>query len=117
MMEATKGKSFFHRLKNGDLGLAKTYWIYGVLVEILVNLFAGFVPSMQVLAVLMVFFMIYKVVVIIGTWRAANRYEGDRKWAVMAKVATVFSAFSTTLSVFAIFYLALNPELIQAFPT
>jgi hypothetical protein len=31
----------------------------------------------------------YTVVVLIGTWRAASRYQGPKLWTVLAKIVTV----------------------------
>jgi len=34
----------------------------------------------------------YEIPVIIGTWRAANKYKGSKIWAVLAKIAVVLGA-------------------------
>ena len=31
-------KSFFIKLKDGDFGLAKTYWLYGVVVNLVLSI-------------------------------------------------------------------------------
>lgn len=38
-------KGFFSKLSAGDFGLAKTYWLYGVVVGIVINLVIQIVPS------------------------------------------------------------------------
>ena len=82
-------KGFFSKLINGDFGLAKTYWLYGVVVGIVINIAVNILPSLGVLVLVLAATTVYQAVVLIGIWRAANRYQGRTLWAVLAKVATV----------------------------
>lgn len=85
-------KGFFNTLMCGDFGLAKTYWLYGVVVQMIGNmLLTAVAPSLGATLVLILHLalMIYWVVAAIGTWRAADRYQGNKLWPVLAKVAIV----------------------------
>ena len=82
-------KGFFGKLSNGDFGLAKTYWLYWVLVGFVWNFAFQLIESPVLIIVVALAAMAYQVVVIIGTWRAAEKYEGSKFWAVLAKIVVV----------------------------
>jgi hypothetical protein len=89
----TSEKGFFKRLAGGDFGLARTYWLYGVLVSISVNLVSNFfITSIGGLLLLTLAYAAYDVPVILGTWRAARKYQGPRLWANLAKSMTIVGA-------------------------
>lgn len=90
-------KGFFGKLANGDFGLAKTYWLYGVLaggvlVGVVGNIFSNVVTSIGGLVIFMLASTAYEIPVFLGTWRAANKYQGPKIWAVLAKIAVVLGA-------------------------
>ena len=89
-----KESGFFRKLANGDFGLAKTYWLYGVLVGIVVSIISNAITSVGGFVILMLAHMAYSILVIKGTWRAADRYQGPHRWAVLAKIAAVLGAIS-----------------------
>jgi hypothetical protein len=85
------------RLWRGELPLKDAFWNWAVAGGLVVNalssvafLFlvaddhllaayiAGYAPSLP-----------YNVIVTIGVWRAAVRYEGERRWADFARIVTV----------------------------
>lgn len=82
-------KGFFSKLSNGDFGLARTYWLYGVVVGIVINLVIQVVPSIGAIAVVLALATVYQVMVLLGIWRAATRYQGRKVWAILAKFAAV----------------------------
>ncbi len=67
-------KGFFSRLSSGEFGLAKTYWLYGVVIGVALNMALKVVTSLGVLAVALVAVTLYQVMVLLGIWRAASRY-------------------------------------------
>lgn len=83
-------KGFFAKLKNGDFGLAKTYWLYGVLVGVILNIVTRPITSTGLLVIVVLIHTAYRILVIMGIWRAANKYKGSKIWAILAKIATVF---------------------------
>lgn len=89
----TAEKGFFKKLADGDFGLARTYWLYGVLVSISVNLVSNyFITSIGGLLVLTLAYAAYDIPVILGTWRAARKYQGPTLWANLAKSMTIVGA-------------------------
>ena len=82
-------KSFFGKLANGDFGLAKTYWLYGVLVGFVTNILIMAISSTGILVVVSLALVAYSVPLYLGVWRAANKYEGQKIWSILAKIATV----------------------------
>jgi serine/threonine protein kinase len=92
---AKTGKVFFGKLTCGDFGLARTYWLYGVLVSLGVNLLIGLIPVLGVQMALMIVGMAYQILVFIGVWRAAGRYRGRKVWAVLAKIAVVLGVLAS----------------------
>lgn len=77
---------------NGRAGLAKTYWLWGVLSGIPWALALSLVaPSSHLAIVLVLAFVTYYVVVHVGVWRAASQYQGAKIWATLAKVAAAIT--------------------------
>lgn len=81
-------------LWKGNLGLAITYWVYGVL--------GGVVWAVAILALdlkkdsstanlVIVFMAIYYFYVYVGIWRAASKYRGNRLWEILAKFVVVIT--------------------------
>lgn len=95
-------KGFFGKLANGDFGLAKTYWLYGVLVGIVVNIISIVVTSVGGVVILILAYTAYEIPVIMGTWRAANKYEGPKIWVFLAKIAVVLGAIMLAISLLAV---------------
>lgn len=93
-----KEKGFFRKLANGDFGLPKTYWIYGVLVGIVAGNILNLVEPLGPFLILMFAYTAYSVTVLIGIWRAANRYTGRKLWAVLAKIAVVINVILMALA-------------------
>lgn len=83
-----KRNSGIGALWRGDKGLAKTYWIYhfifGGLLGFLFSIAAkkGITPQLQLVAAVL---LTYSVVVAVGVWRAANKYQGPSILAILAK--------------------------------
>ena len=80
---------FFKKLVSGDFGLAKTYWMYSVLAGFIANIFIKNVQSDIAVAMILLLHGIYQAVVLIGTWKASNKYNGKKIWAILAKIAVV----------------------------
>ncbi|TKB77925.1 MAG: hypothetical protein E8D42_11710 [Nitrospira sp.] len=85
---------FFGRLVTGEFGLARTYWIYGVLVGLVVGLAMRLIPSIGLLAIILLMYTAYQTLVLLGAWRAANKYIGSFVWVVLAKVAVALGGVS-----------------------
>jgi len=105
------GKNVFSKLIDGDYGLAKTYWLFGVLVNVGFNILFKVAESTasyprQALAQILILTSIsvaYSVVVVIGTWRASGKYQGPKFWAILARIMVVIGIFGLIVMVLALF--------------
>ena len=76
----------------GRSGLARTYWLWGVLSGIPWGIALSLVKPGSNLAILVVFAVfVYYVIVHVGVWRAASEYEGAKAWAILAKIAVAIT--------------------------
>jgi hypothetical protein len=85
------------RLWNGDLPLPQAFWNWAVAGGLAVNV----ITSISFLALIMGDLIVaafvvghalsvpYNIVVTVGVWRSAGRYEGERRWADLARIVTV----------------------------
>lgn len=79
-------------LWNGRFGLAKTYWLWGVLFGIPWGIALSLVTPGSNLAILVALAVFaYYVIVHVGIWRAASEYEGAKAWAILAKIAVAIT--------------------------
>ena len=92
--------NFLTDLKDGDYGLAKTYWLFGVIGNIVINILILplLTASIILFIVGLIIIVIYTIIVLIGIWNAASDFNGSSFWSVLAKIAVVLgfiSAFTT----------------------
>jgi|AP45_3_1055517.scaffolds.fasta_scaffold51892_1 hypothetical protein len=107
-------KGFFGKLSNGDFGLAKTYWRYGVGVQFVVRIAAIFIIFILsslpagtlefLLVIVSLAFTAYAIPLGMGIWRAANKYEGSKIWATLAKANVILGVFVLALNLLALFF-------------
>ena len=83
--ESTESPGFFKQYINGDLGLAKTYWIFCVGANILFNLLFKVVDNESFIFVLVGVVLIYYTALVVALWRAADKYSGLKIWAFLAR--------------------------------
>lgn len=87
-------KGFIKKLIDGDFSLAKTYWLYGVVGSIVLNLFL-LLPTMSGSMPLLVsaglISIAYAIVVLTGIWNSASKYTGSMFWSVLAKIIVVLN--------------------------
>jgi hypothetical protein len=85
------------RLWNGDLPLQQAFWNWAVAGGIVVNLltsvlFLVLIMGDRLVAAFVVGYALsvpYNIVATVGVWRSAGRYEGERRWADLARIVTV----------------------------
>ena len=85
------------RLWNGDLALADAFWTWAVFGGLIVNLvstgaFLLLIVADRPLAAAIAgyaFSVPYNIAVVVGVWRSAGRYDGERKWADLARIGTL----------------------------
>lgn len=90
----------FFRLWRGELTLPDAFWNWAVFGGLILNVvssvaFLGLVSIGQPVAALIVGYLPsvpYNVVVCVGVWRAAAHYDGERRWADLARIVTLVGA-------------------------
>ena len=89
--------AFFGKLWRGEYSLARTYWLYGVLVgfvyNVIVNVAVVTTGEVGTGFFLMILYLPYYVTLTGGVWRSANTYcatEGKNSlWGRLAQIAVV----------------------------
>ena len=89
----SNGQSSAPSLWRGDRGLARTFWLFGVLVGgALTVLFLVAAQTMDSIIIGLIGFLAvwgWQVSAGVAIWRAAGRYEGNALWATLARIAVV----------------------------
>ena len=104
--------SLIARIWRGEEGLARTFWGYGFAVNavlkgvsllLLAMSGSGRTSGFAVAMLAFLLFMIaYQVFISVGIWRSANRYEGYKGWAFLAKAVVVLGVIQTVASLFGV---------------
>jgi hypothetical protein len=95
--------SYFKRHWRGELSLPRSYWLNGVLIfgiginlVFMVVFYAAIYASEGNTAVVIVVCLLDMVLdlagyiwALVGTWRAAGRYQGPKFWSILARIAMV----------------------------
>lgn len=98
--EAAPSADLFSQVVNGDFGLATTYWVYGFLAAILWAVaIAAISPEPGSTLFKAVFFILaaYYIIVYIGIWNAASKYNGRKVWAIFAKFQVLMAAIPSLI--------------------
>ncbi|MBB5213182.1 hypothetical protein [Microbulbifer hydrolyticus] len=83
-----KGEKYtYAKIFDGEIGLAKIYWVYGVLVGFAASIIISSLNSTREMAALLFIYAIYETLVLVGTWRSASHYGGPKLWAILAKLS------------------------------
>lgn len=94
---------FLTRLLSGRVGLAMTYWVYGVLGGLVWGVGIGSLDlepgggSIKFVSYLLYFYYLF---IYIGIWNAASIYRGNKIWAILAKFIVVITAVPVVISFF-----------------
>jgi hypothetical protein len=94
--------AFWH----GEEPLPTAFWNWAVIGGILVNvatsaLFLALIMHSRPTLALLIGYGVslpYNLFATVGVWRSADRYEGERKWADLAKTATVIGMLLLSLT-------------------
>lgn len=96
-MENNTQNSFPMNLIKGEITLWKTYWLFGVLGNIigsfLIVVFTAMGNTLMFIMVAIV--IVYSIITLIGIWNSASNYTGSKIWAILAQVMVVFGFLST----------------------
>lgn len=99
-------KHFILALWNGQLPLARVFWLYAVVYGTVANLLATMVTFAAIsfgmpgaLAAFIHFLPLpYNIAVSVGAWRSADRYRGLPLCAALARVCVIIWAIAATLA-------------------
>ena len=88
------------RLWRGELTLDSAFWNWAVIGGLIVNVtssaaFLALVMAEQPIAAVIVGYVLsvpYNVAAVVGVWRSAARYDGDPRWAEVARIVTAVGA-------------------------
>ena len=99
----SKNENFFVRFWNGDLSLPMSYWGVGVGIGIVIGLLIGIFIGAAGMSedAIWGFLIPFQIYTVVGIWRSANKYDGTKYWAILAKVAVVLGILSNLLSMLA----------------
>lgn len=93
----------FRKLMNGQYGLAKTFWLFGVLVQFIFQLIMNMSfyligYSALLLIIFSTLLIAYSICQLIGLWRAAELYSGLSLWVLLSKIYIVFGFIMMPIS-------------------
>jgi hypothetical protein len=102
------------RVWRGKIALQYTFWLFGVGGGLALGLpiFSAMmaltdVPDDDTAVVFLAalgFLSVYLTWVIVGVWRAANKYQGEKAWVVLAKIFVVAETAKIVLLVVSILF-------------
>ena len=86
-----------NRLWHGELALQNAFWNWTIFGGLTINvvssgLFLFLIMADRPILALIVgyaFSVPYNVIVLVGVWRSAERFAGERRWADFARMVTV----------------------------
>ena len=95
---------FVNRLWTGEFPLGQAFWRYAVGYGLLLNLvthpafFALLVNDANMVLVVLAFAapVPYNIFIVVAVWRSADRYQGPKAWAELARVGTVIWMLALT---------------------
>ena len=99
----SKNENFFVRFWKGDLSLPMSYWGVGVGINIVIGLLIGLFVGAAGMSedAIWGYIIPFQIYTVVGIWRSANKYNGTKYWAILAKVAVVLGILSNLLSMLA----------------
>ncbi|MBC7650100.1 MAG: MFS transporter [Vitreoscilla sp.] len=98
----TNNENSFVEVWRGNAGLGLTYWGYGVTGGAVWGLMISLVQTTEnktVTIIMGTLFTVYMIVIHVGIWRAASKYQGQKDRALLAKFIVVFTAASVALAI------------------
>lgn len=101
-IEQSSNENFIARIWNGNAGLATSYWFYTVFAGFVWSIAFGMlqiVPGSGAAKLFLSCMAVYFVIVYVGVWRAANKYQGNKGLARLAKFCVVFGVLVTIVPI------------------
>ncbi|MDD2341571.1 MAG: hypothetical protein PHV54_01605 [Tolumonas sp.] len=92
-----KSKFFYTKLLNGDYGLAKSFWLFAFLSNLIMLAILAIAKDFTVatgnvfpLLITAIFVLWWRYITFVGTWRSCISYNGHKIFKVTAKALLVF---------------------------
>ena len=85
----TKIKTFFSKLLTGGFGLPVTFWIFGVLAAVLLDILIKNTSALWPLVAVALIVIIHLVLITFAVWNAAKSYAGLQIWSWGAKLVAI----------------------------
>jgi len=100
---------FLSKLKSGEFGLAKTYWLFGVIIFLPINILLDTgLLSFEALLLVYAPMLTYLYFWTIGCWIAATNYEGAKIWTILTKIILVINISLTAIGVIMMLQVLIN---------
>jgi len=80
-------KGFIVNLREGNLGLGTTYWLYFIIGGNVLFFISAVLP------ILFLVYIPYIVIVLMGVWNSAKKYTGSSIWSGLAQLIVVLNIF------------------------
>ena len=91
-------QGYFKTLRLGEYGLAKTYWLHFITINIIISIIISIIgliiqalnihniynTPIPIISLLIISFWLFNVS--IGLWNASNKYKGFQLWAYLVKI-------------------------------
>lgn len=102
------------KLWQGNIPLSRTFWLYGVCVNVLVVATMNYflIYNKQALSTSVVYISIWAIIsfsiiyfpyIFISIWRSSNKYEGHRVYAIAAKIVVIIGLCRYLLEIIYLF--------------
>lgn len=97
-----KEKNFITRLFNGDISLAVTYWIFGVIIgnvifgtlySVIESKYIEIVSKIGTLPIniFIIITLAYNIFILIAIYRSAVKYNGNKIWSILARILVIIN--------------------------
>ena len=84
-------KNFPLEFISGRQGLFVTFWLYGVLVALTLNLLSSQASTLWQVILLALITFTHFVLIVIAVWNASKLYLGWRLWRWLARILVIFN--------------------------
>ena len=93
--------NLINKFWNGDITLWQSYWIFGVVIPIPVGFLLGFLAAMMGLPPISykLVMLVYLGLTLVGIWRSADKYQGKKIFAILAKIGMVLGVLYALVNV------------------
>lgn len=95
-------RGLLRRLWDGDVDLAKTYWLFGYVIAFVVGLLLTMATVLLVgwgLMGVQALMLAYSVTWAVACWRSAGKYQGPRVWAWASRATIILQPVIVTTAV------------------